>query len=642
LAGFTIKRGVGHGGFGEVYYAVSDAGKDVALKLIRRNLEVELRGIRHCLNLKHPNLVSIFDLRCGDDGENWVVMEYVAGQSLEDAIAAHPSGMPIEQALSWFYGIAAGVACLHDHGIVHRDLKPGNIFCDEGIVKLGDYGLSKFISCSRRSGQTESVGTVHYMAPEIANGRYGKEIDIYALGVILYEILTGRVPFEGESVGEVLMKHLTAKPDVSRLAEPFQTVVARTLEKDPAKRFRSVAEMLAPLPKLHRSQDQSGDDSPAILLTPAAHPVRFAVEQPSDAASGGQASPRANGHAANATAGAKPSSDIPVAEIVDEEPVFRMVRRVCNHLADAWTESRVNTPAKLALTFILIVGVIHIGVPLLPWLMVLLTLYGVYFFARFIILSIGGPTPSPSPAAPATGGSIPASPKPVMLRGVAMPPLSRSAKRRLERDLVFNRLRQKPIRHRLCELTGSLLGSALVAIVLAVVLAIVQGAKGLEPNLPRLAWLALIGTLGSWCVLIPAKWWEGVEGDSTQRRFILMVAGLAIGLAAYSVNVALAAQLTHTPFTQLFPQIQMAHVSYVYLAAFGTLFLLVRWWRLADPLRRTRLCLFSVLLIVGVAFVVTEFWRLSPWLMLMAGTMAVAIQLAAPWVHPRDRRIQED
>ncbi len=114
--------------------------------------------------------------------------------------------------------MCGGVAYLHDHGIVHRDLKPGNIFSDEGTVKIGDYGLAKFISCSRRSGQTESVGTVHYMAPEIANGRYGREIDTYALGIILFEMLTGRVPFEGESVGEVLMKHLTAEPDLSVLA----------------------------------------------------------------------------------------------------------------------------------------------------------------------------------------------------------------------------------------------------------------------------------------------------------------------------------------------------------------------------------------------------------------------------------------
>ena len=198
-----------------MYFAVSDAGKEVALKLIRRNLEVELRGVTHCLNLKHPNLIALYDIRTDEHDDRWVVMEYVAGESLEDVIDRYPEGMPRDMALHWFEGICAGVAYLHDHGIVHRDLKPANIFIDEGRVKIGDYGLSKFISCSRRSGQTESVGTVHYMAPEIANGRYGSEIDVYALGIILYEMLTGRVPFEGESVGEVLMKHLTAEPDLS-------------------------------------------------------------------------------------------------------------------------------------------------------------------------------------------------------------------------------------------------------------------------------------------------------------------------------------------------------------------------------------------------------------------------------------------
>ena len=157
--------------------------------------------------------------------------------------------------MAWIRGIGAAVAYLHDHGIVHRDLKPGNIFRDEGIVKVGDYGLAKFISQTRRSGHTESVGTVHYMAPEVAKGRYGKEIDIYALGIILYELLTGRVPFEGESVAEVLMKHLTAKPDLSPLAEPYRSVVARALEKDPDDRFRSVEEMLAALPRSPHDSD---------------------------------------------------------------------------------------------------------------------------------------------------------------------------------------------------------------------------------------------------------------------------------------------------------------------------------------------------------------------------------------------------
>jgi len=193
LEGFTIKRGVGRGGFGEVYFATSDAGKEVALKLIRRNLDVELRGVTQCLNLKHPNLIALYDIKTDEMGDQWVVMEYVSGESLEDLIDRSPNGIPTDQMLTWMRGICAGVAYLHDHGIVHRDLKPGNIFSDDGMVKIGDYGLAKFISCSRRSGQTESVGTVHYMAPEIANGRYGREIDTYALGIILFEMLTGHV-----------------------------------------------------------------------------------------------------------------------------------------------------------------------------------------------------------------------------------------------------------------------------------------------------------------------------------------------------------------------------------------------------------------------------------------------------------------
>ncbi len=218
LDGFTIKRGIGRGGFGEVYFAVSDGGKEVAIKLIRHNLDVELRGVMHCLNLKHPNLIALYDVKQDDQDNTWVIMEYATGESLEEVVRRSPNGLPVDEALDWMHGIAAGVGYLHDHGIVHRDLKPGNIFRDDGVVKLGDYGLSKFISCSRRSGQTESIGTVHYMAPEVANGRYGKEIDIYALGIILFEMLTGRVPFEGESVGEVLMKHLTAEPSARQRA----------------------------------------------------------------------------------------------------------------------------------------------------------------------------------------------------------------------------------------------------------------------------------------------------------------------------------------------------------------------------------------------------------------------------------------
>src|SRR5262245_14458534 len=243
LDGYTIKRGVGRGGFGEVYYGVSDGGKEVALKLVRGNLEVELRGVAQCLNLKHPNLVNLYDLKTDSQGDHWVVMEYIAGEPLSAVLTRHPNGLSPELAQQWFLALAQAVAYLHDHGIVHRDLKPGNIFLENGVIKVGDYGLSKFIGASQRTAQTQSVGTVHYMAPEISTGNYGKQIDVYAAGVILYEMLTGRVPFEGESAGEILMKHLTTPPDLSRLPAAYVAIVGKALAKNPAHRYSSMAEM---------------------------------------------------------------------------------------------------------------------------------------------------------------------------------------------------------------------------------------------------------------------------------------------------------------------------------------------------------------------------------------------------------------
>src|SRR5579863_2447254 len=241
LAGYTIKRAIDRGGFGEVYYALSDSGKEVALKLLQRNHQVELRGVSQCLNLKHPNLVTIFDIRTDADDDHWVVMEYVAGKSLEYVIADHPNGLPLDDVEAWLAGIAAGTAFLHDRGIVHRDLKPANVFRENGVVKIGDVGLSKFITPSRRSAQTDSVGTVYYMAPEVARGKYGSELDVYSLGVMLYEMLTGHVPFSGESTAEILMKHLTEAPDLTKIPAQFRPVLARALEKDPHRRTPGAA-----------------------------------------------------------------------------------------------------------------------------------------------------------------------------------------------------------------------------------------------------------------------------------------------------------------------------------------------------------------------------------------------------------------
>lgn len=256
LAGYTIKRGVGHGGFGEVYFAVSEGGKEVALKHVQRHMEVELRGVRQCLNLRHPNLVLIHDVKQSAEGDCWIVMEYMAGERLSDAIARHPQGMPVEQAVHLLREICLAVSHLHSRGIVHRDLKPSNIFLEQDSIKLGDYGLSKFISSSRHSTQTESVGTVHYVSPEVAHGKYGKEIDIYALGIIFFEMLAGEVPFRGESVGEILMKHLTAMPDLERVPPGCRAVLSKALAKDPAKRFSTADEMIQGLNEICPSGEE--------------------------------------------------------------------------------------------------------------------------------------------------------------------------------------------------------------------------------------------------------------------------------------------------------------------------------------------------------------------------------------------------
>lgn len=565
LTGYTIKRGVGMGGFGEIYFAVSDAGKEVALKLIQRHLDVELRGIRQCLNLKHPNLVSVFDVRRDDAGQWWVVMEFVAGRTLHDAIAEYPRGMPVAEALYWFRGIAAGVACLHDHGIVHRDLKPANIFSDEGYVKVGDYGLSKFISCSRRSGNTESIGTVHYMAPEVANGRYGKEIDIYALGILLYEMLTGRVPFDGESVGEILMKHLTAAPDLKPLAEPYRSVVGRAMEKDPAKRFASVQEMLDAL---------DGVPAPPIVMARVVEDKR-----------------------------AKRS-----AYDESEEPIARRVRQFVGQLRQKWDDS---TLPPLAKWFLLLAAAIILAVTAEVWMAFLIgfgMLYAVYYAVRTLIRLF-----MPEPQLARTVAHPIAVARGVPMRGPATPALV-----------------VKPPRDRVRELFGSLFLSALAAGVSCVVATMMVYYGDSPPRPEQIAWLGSISLLGVWSVLAVSKPWEGTIGEPMVRRFIMFTVGLGVGAASWAIADWL--------FVDLFARERLAaaHPAWVqlfsHMGAFGVLFGLVRWWRQTDPLRPTRLSLWSLTVsIVAAGILASAFGALETWLVMVAGVMSISVQIASPW-----------
>lgn len=617
LAGYTIKRGVGQGGFGEIYYAVSDAGKDVALKLIRRNLEIELRGIRQCLNLKHPHLLDLYDIRQDDHGDSWVVMEYVADRSLEDILAAQPDGLPLNECLAWIRGIGAGVAYLHDRGIVHRDLKPGNIFCDEGVVKVGDYGLSKFISCSRRSGHTESIGTVHYMAPEVANGRYGKEIDVYAMGVILYELLTGRVPFEGESIGEVLMKHLTARPDVSMLCEPCRSIVARAMEKDPSLRYGSAAEMLAALPSPVAT-------APEPSFCEATTPVSVHKElgEPSEA------QPRSQGNGVI-------RKTVVAASVVREEPVLQAVRQQLQNFRRAAQDARRQTPGLYVL---MVAGTLIAAVYLWPAVAVLAIVLGVVYGVYRLIWTLSGGSPS-----------VAAAPPPVAAPSTPVVRPRRSFFRRREKPAAA--ILAKSPRERVAELLGSLLGSTLASAAMCVVMLLIESFRADTRNFPKpeqFVWLLLVSAAGAWAVLILSKFWEGRRGDAVLRRFMLMVVGMGVGAAAFVASEWLMVGLPPAAGYPQSPSFGLPLSFYgqdghpmllAYVACFGTLFLLVRWWQQADPLRAARLSMSRLLVCIVIAGAVAWAWQFpQPWLPMIAGIMSVSVQLASPWMTLSRRR----
>src|SRR2546423_6553196 len=276
LEGYTIQRGAGRGGFGEVYYAVSDSGREVALKAVQTYEQIEMRGISQCMNLKNPHLVTIFDVRYNTEGRPFVIMEFVNGPSLRQLIDESPSGLGTQKAAFFLREMGKGLTFLHDSGIVHRDLKPANVFYENGYVKIGDYGLSKAIAATHTSAQTVTVGTVHYMAPEIGAGKYDRGIDIYALGAVLYEMLTGMPPFTGASPSEVLLKHLGTEPDVKGIEEPFATVIRKAMAKDPAQRYQTVQEMVEGVFGAEHVRQSVSVFSPDQLSVVAAHAVNAA------------------------------------------------------------------------------------------------------------------------------------------------------------------------------------------------------------------------------------------------------------------------------------------------------------------------------------------------------------------------------
>jgi serine/threonine protein kinase len=655
LEGYTIKRGVGRGGFGEVYFATSDAGKEVALKLIRRNLDVELRGVTQCLNLKHPNLIALYDIRTDTMGDQWVVMEYVSGESLEDVIERHPNGMPVEEALRWLRGISQGVSYLHDHGIVHRDLKPGNIFSDEGMVKIGDYGLAKFISCSRRSGQTESVGTVHYMAPEIANGRYGREIDTYALGIILFEMLTGHVPFEGESVGEVLMKHLTAEPDLTSLAEPYRGIVERALAKDPGLRLKSVGELVALLPGGEAIPQQPRSE--ARPTPPAAEPPQ--PQSPFKAAFPISRGPALKAADAAAMDGLKHVVRVNPSAVKMEEPIWKAIR-------ENFGGESAHSLKKALLLFAIVAIVMAYG---FNHAISTATTIGFCYLVYYIVwTSIAKRNAAAESDGVANKNAATATVAADAKHTVAWPQpdpadeaikkmgVTRSPMRQIRstwRDRANRQLAAKPMREKLSELVSSMLIAAIVSALAACAAPLILKSQAQSEQIASYLWLATIGTLGSWAVLAPSKLFEGKLEDHAPIRISLLLLGTLVGVAAWGLGDMLMLRMPgwHEPVDVGSGIITHKLLGWpensadanpaipVYVAYFAFLFLVPRWWRQTEYTRKTRISLWSAITCAGWAWLLHIFWWFpQPLGVMTACVIALATQLASPWMPPSQRR----
>ena len=231
-----------------------ELGRKVAIKILHERyandtqfVERFRREATHAAGLSHPNVVSIYD-RGEAEGSYFIVMEYVEGRTLKELIVTR-GPCPVPVAISYVRQVLAALRYAHRNGIVHRDIKPHNVLVDhEGRVKVADFGIARAGS-SQMTEAGSIIGTAQYLSPEQARGApVDESSDLYSTGIVLYELLTGEVPFTGETPVEIAMKHLSQVPPAPstirhEIPRDLDLVVLRALAKEPADRYRSAKEM---------------------------------------------------------------------------------------------------------------------------------------------------------------------------------------------------------------------------------------------------------------------------------------------------------------------------------------------------------------------------------------------------------------
>jgi hypothetical protein len=261
VGNYVVRKKIGEGGMGAVYVAEHQRlGRRVAVKVLLPQMNASAEMVARFFNeakaateIRNQHIVDVLDFGELPGGASYIVMEWLEGQSLAQLLAEQGK-LPPGRVAHIAEGIAKALEAAHAHGIVHRDLKPDNIFLidrdgDADFVKVLDFGIAKLTgdAADVRTQTGAILGTPYYMSPEQCDGgRIDRRTDVYAVGVILYQMLTGRLPFTGSKLTELLVAHATQAPPPLRSIDPtiapsIEGAVLQALEKDPERRFNSVA-----------------------------------------------------------------------------------------------------------------------------------------------------------------------------------------------------------------------------------------------------------------------------------------------------------------------------------------------------------------------------------------------------------------
>ena len=253
---YQIIKTIGEGGMANVYLAYDTIlDRNVALKVLRGDLSNDEKFVRRfqrealsASSLSHPNIVEMYDVG-EDDGQYYIVMEYVDGKTLKQLIKKR-GALTLNEVIDIMLQLTDGIAHAHDSYIIHRDIKPQNIMIMEnGLVKITDFGIAMALNSTQLTQTNSVMGSVHYLPPEQANGKGASvKCDIYSLGILMFELLTGTIPFKGENAVEIALKQMKEPlPDVTlinpEIPQSIENILLKATAKNPKNRYNDAREM---------------------------------------------------------------------------------------------------------------------------------------------------------------------------------------------------------------------------------------------------------------------------------------------------------------------------------------------------------------------------------------------------------------